>query len=300
MPGRLAEEGAGVRKLLIPIAPHYEVAIQDVEYQRPDGRPLLARVYRPIGVPAFASILDVHGGAWVNGDRTTQQALCQAVASSGALVVSIDFRMPPEFPHPWQIRDVNLGVRWLKKHAPALGANRNAKTGVSGGSSGGHVAILSAMRPRHPEYTTLALDDGDAIDASVDFIMTDAPVTDPYKRYIDFVKEGDPKQVARHLSYWQTEELMRDASPRLILERGEHVETPPLLITQGTDDQRVPLPMTLTFADAYRRAGGYVELRTFEGLGHGFILQDPARAESIQQAETAIAFVRQQGAHVSS
>jgi acetyl esterase/lipase len=157
--------------------------MEDIEYQRPNGRPLLARVYRPVGAKAFTAVLDVHGGAWMSGDRTTPQALDQALASSGALVVSIAFRMPPDFPHPWQIRDANFGVRWIKKHAVELGADRTYRTGVFGGSSGGHVAILNAMRPRHPDYTTLALSGAEDVDATVDFVIADAPVTNPHDRY---------------------------------------------------------------------------------------------------------------------
>jgi acetyl esterase len=283
---------AQVMKPLIPIGQQFDVAVEDFEYQRPDGIPLLARMYQPVGSAASASVLDVHGGAWVAGDRTTQQALDQAIASSGVLVVAIDFRMPPEFPHPWQIRDANFGIRWLKKHALDLGAAPNSKTGIFGGSSGGHVAILSALRPRHSEYTTVRLEDGDDIDAGLDFLVADAPVTHPHNRYVRFVQDGRVDQVERHRQYWRTEEQSVDASPNLILQRAERVDMPPMLITQGTDDQSVPLDMTREFVDLYRRAGGDVEFLTFNGLGHGFILQDPARAESIQQAEAAIAFIR--------
>src|SRR6185437_15987921 len=130
------------------------------------------------------------GGGWRAGDRTAQQSLDYAMAASGVLVVAIDFRQPPGNPYPTSLVDVNLGARWLKQHAVSLGARDGAKTGAFGGSSGGHVVILSGMRPYDPRYTALELPDGEGIDASLDFVITDAPVTDPYAQYQTFVASG--------------------------------------------------------------------------------------------------------------
>lgn len=42
----------------------FEIETQDVEYQRIDGKPLLATVYRPRGAGPFPTVLEVHGGGW--------------------------------------------------------------------------------------------------------------------------------------------------------------------------------------------------------------------------------------------
>ena len=47
----------------------YEVIEEDIEYGRIGDVPLLARLYRPRGVSGFASVVNVHGGAWVAFDR---------------------------------------------------------------------------------------------------------------------------------------------------------------------------------------------------------------------------------------
>ncbi|HEX8969451.1 MAG TPA: alpha/beta hydrolase [Chloroflexota bacterium] len=278
---------------LIPVAQAYAVQVDDVEYARPPGGPLLARIYRPVGVTPTAAVVDVHGGAWVVGDRTQHQALDQALAANGVLVAAVDFRQPPGNPYPTSLIDVNLAIRWLKHHLAAFGARADTPVGASGGSSGGHVVILCAMRPRDARYAVVPLaDDDDAADASLAFVITDAPVTDPQARYLRAVREGQANVVERHRMYWSTDSDAIEGNPNLILARGERVALPPLLITQGTQDQSVPLAMTREFVDRYARAGGEVQLHTFDGLGHGFILQEPARAESVQQAEMAIAFIR--------
>ena len=74
----------------------HDVRVEDVEYQRQGGKAMLARVYRPSGTGPFPAALQVHGGAWVNKDRIDNDFMAKALAESGILVASIDFRMPPE------------------------------------------------------------------------------------------------------------------------------------------------------------------------------------------------------------
>jgi hypothetical protein len=55
----------------------HEVIVEDLEYARVGDMPLLARLYRPRGVTGFASVIDVHGGAWVANDRLQNAAIDQ-------------------------------------------------------------------------------------------------------------------------------------------------------------------------------------------------------------------------------
>ena len=47
----------------------YEVDERDIEYQSIAGKPWLVRIYQPKGTGPFPTMIDVHGGAWHNGDR---------------------------------------------------------------------------------------------------------------------------------------------------------------------------------------------------------------------------------------
>ena len=87
-------------------------------------RPILARH----GVPAagqgpFPALLDIHGGAWNNGDRTNNPAIAEGLAASGVVVVSIDFRCGGEYPYPSSLADINYATRWLKVHATDFNAD---------------------------------------------------------------------------------------------------------------------------------------------------------------------------------
>ena len=100
-----------------------EVVQDDVEYARPEGCPLLARIYRPPAVPPEPRplLVDVHGGAWTYFNREVDWYFDSALAADGMVVVALDFRQAPT-PYPAAVADVVAGIRWAKAHARALGA----------------------------------------------------------------------------------------------------------------------------------------------------------------------------------
>src|SRR5438874_1703700 len=61
----------------VAIEKRFEIEVRDLEYQRADGAPLLARLYRPIGSGPFPALIDVHGGAWASGDRLNNEPLAR-------------------------------------------------------------------------------------------------------------------------------------------------------------------------------------------------------------------------------
>ena len=71
----------------------YEVDVRDFEYQRQAGKAWLARIYQPKGTGPFSTIVDVHGGAWHNGDRITP-LWGLAVVGSGISIISICYSEP--------------------------------------------------------------------------------------------------------------------------------------------------------------------------------------------------------------
>ena len=127
----------------------YTVSTEDVEYARPDGEPLLARLYRPAGTGPFAALVDLHGGAWSYFDRTVDGNFDVALAACGIVVVALDFRQGPAHRYPTPVADALAGVRWVKQHADTLSVRADA-IGLIGGSSGGHLALVAAIRPNEP------------------------------------------------------------------------------------------------------------------------------------------------------
>ena len=124
---------------------------EDIEYQKVGGEPLLAKLYRPHGAGPFPAVVGVHGGAWTSGDRNNNQAIDSALAAAGVVVLALDFRLAPEAPYPASVADVNFGTRWLKANAAKFGS-RPDWVGAVASSSGGHQALLSALKPHDSRY----------------------------------------------------------------------------------------------------------------------------------------------------
>ena len=251
--------------------------VDDVEYLRHGDKPLLASVFKPRGAGPFPALVECHGGAWCMSDRTTERLRHEFMASHGIVSIALDFRSGNEDAYPASVQDINYAVRWAKLNAREL-KTRPDLVGLSGQSSGGHLAMLVAMRPHDPRYAAIALPAGSAAqDASVRCVIMSWPVINPLSRY-RHAKRAEasanppawPKSIiGRHDSYWQSEANMSEGSPTMALERGEKLLTPPAIWFQahgdimhdykdaestfdGNEPQR--------FCAAYRKAGGSIAL----------------------------------------
>lgn len=248
----------------------YEVKTVDIEYRASEGRTWLARIYQPQGSGPFPAFIDIHGGAWQGGTHFDGEYIDKALAASGLVVAAIDFRVAPEDPYPAQVIDVNYGIRWWKANAGNYSGDP-ARLGALGISSGGHTTMLSAMRPHDERYSQVPLPQYPDIDATLDYYVGVSPVLDSYGRYLYAKEVGAESLVAGSLGYFLTEETMQEASPYLILERGEEANLPPALVIHGTADANVPNYIPTRFAESYRSAGGTIELELFPDMPHSFV-----------------------------
>jgi acetyl esterase len=274
--------------------PSYQVEIHDVEYRRDGSKALMATLYRPQGDGPFAAIVEVHGGAWTSKDRFNNAATAKSLAAAGVVVLSIEFRMPPEAPYPASLQDINYSVRWLKFHAKEF-HSAPERVGLYGTSSGGNQALLAAMRPNDPRYRALPFPDAPALDATVAFVTTGWAVIDPVQRYHLAETAGADGLVKAHHAFWGTEETMADGDPPLILQRGEPVALPPAFLFQGTKDQWTPVETVQDFVRAYRERGGSAELVLFDGEPHAFVNDHPERPNSAKAIVDLTEFVRKFG-----
>ena len=280
----------------------YDFKVEDVEYLRHGATPLLARLYRPQGAGPFPIMVELHGGAWCRSDRLADTVIHEALARSGVVVAALDWRQPPVAPYPASFQDIHYGIRWLKARAAELGS-RPDLVGSMGNSSGGHQAMLLAMRPFDPRYSALPQPAGSSADATVRAVIMTSPVIDPLGRY-HYAKglkaQGPPypplvdEVLPCHDAYWQSEAAMAEGAPANALERGEKVQLPPVLYLQGADDLAHPRPHLDRFVAAYGKAGGVVELELFDGEGQGFIMRKAGSPASNRALEMIVEFVHKQ------
>jgi len=270
----------------------YEVDERDIEYQRLAGKPWLVRLYQPGGAGPFPTIIDVHGGAWHNGDRLNNSGIDRELASRGILVAAVEFRQPPEAGYPASICDVNLATRWLKAHVAEF--NGTARIGAFGNSSGGHQVVLSALRPRHSAYSALPLEKHSDIDASLAYVIAGWPVICPLYRF-RFAKELNRQEfIKAHIDYWRTEEAMAEGSPQTIIDQEKEIELPPILFMLKANDKNHPLEMQERFIASYRKRGGQIEVHTFEGLPEHRVVPSPAQPETMRAMDIITGFIERQ------
>lgn len=282
---------------------NHELEIKDVEYLRHGDTPYLLRLFKPAGTGPFPLIVQLHGGAWCRGDRANDTALNEALAQSGVVVAALEWRMPPIASYPAALTDINYAIRWLKSRAADL-RSRSDLVGIMGSSSGGHQAMLAAMRPSDSRYAALPLPNGAAsVDAGVRCAVLCWPVIDPLGRY-NYAKELKQRGGANaefadrvlpsHDQFWGSEAAMSEGSPTRALERGEKTELPPVLYIQGTADIAHPKPDRERFIDSYRKAGGHLELELFEGEAEGFVGRNASSPNAARAVEKIIEFVHKQ------
>lgn len=277
----------------VQVVPDPRLLIEDIEYQRPGGKPLLARLYRPKGEGPFPAIVDVHGGAWTKGDRLNNAAMMQVVSARGVVVLSIDFRMPPEAGYPTSLSDINFAIRWFKSRCAGYGVAPD-KVGGLGTSSGGHQIFLAAMRPKDPRYAAIQAP-GVSADARLAYVIAGWPVIDPYARYRMAQEANRENLIASHHAFWSDVAAMEEGNPQMLLERGEKAELPPGLIVQGTSDDNVDWRWIDKFGETYRKHGGTIEVHKYEGEGHSFIKEDISAPAAVDAINRISAFIKARG-----
>jgi acetyl esterase len=276
-------------------AARFEITVSEVEYRRTAaGRSLLARIYQPKGPGPFPTVLDLHGGAWNAKDRHAEEPMDRALASSGLLVVAVDLTLAPEAPYPASVQDANYAVRWLKWKAAAWNGDPS-KVGIYGSSSGGHVAELLGMRPRDPRYNAIPLREAPNVDATIAYIATRSPISDPVARYENAEKLKRDAMVKNHTTYFKPWDAIHESNPLEILQRHEPASLVPLLIMQGAlDDNMLPAAQA-KFVAAYRAAGGQCDYEVFEGSEHEWVATPGPQTDRAR--EMVKAFIARQLKH---
>ena len=129
-----------------------------VVYCRAQGRALALDLARPAGAGPFPTIVFIHGGAWIGGDRSVYESeIREHAAKRGFAAASIDYRLlAPDRsgvatqPWPAQIDDVRCAIRFLRANASRFAIDP-ARIGATGHSAGGHLSLLAGLdEPNQP------------------------------------------------------------------------------------------------------------------------------------------------------
>ncbi|MEX2523962.1 MAG: alpha/beta hydrolase [Gammaproteobacteria bacterium] len=128
--------------------PEYDGRIEGSSIPGPGGD-LRIRVFTPKGDAPFPMIMFFHGGGFVLGGLDSHEPICRLLSQkSGAIVISVDYRLAPEHKFPAAVEDCLTATRWASENAASLNGDA-ARLAVSGDSAGGNLATVVAMRIRN-------------------------------------------------------------------------------------------------------------------------------------------------------
>ena len=144
--------------LEIPSAPMF--AVEDIAVPVRDGSTIRVRLYQP-AEPSWAepapALVYYHGGGFTVGSVDTHDALCRMFARDAQCVVlSVDYRLAPEYTFPTAVNDAFDALNWLHANASLYGVDP-ARIAVGGDSAGGTLATVCAVQARDAGLPKLAL-----------------------------------------------------------------------------------------------------------------------------------------------
>ncbi|BBY35844.1 lipase [Mycolicibacter minnesotensis] len=128
---------------------HPELPSEDRVIDGPGGD-LPIRIYRPAGTESGSEpvVVFFHGGGFVAGDLDTHDGTARMHAGdTGAVVVSVDYRLAPEHPFPAAVEDAMAATEWVAEHAAELGVDPH-RLAVAGDSAGGNLAAVVSQLAR--------------------------------------------------------------------------------------------------------------------------------------------------------
>ncbi|WP_176955978.1 alpha/beta hydrolase [Catalinimonas alkaloidigena] len=236
------------------------------------------RLYFPATEPeasALPVVLYFHGGGFVFGSLDEYNGVCARLAQkTGAIIVSVDYRLAPEHPFPAAANDAYAALRWVAQHAAALGGD-STRLAVMGDSAGGNLAAVVAQmaRDRHGPsiaYQVLFY----PATQSLDF------ATPSHQRY------GRDYGITTERIQWYTRQYLPDTADRsrpyaspLLAKEFENLP-PALVVLAGFDPLRSEGE---AYAKKLQAAGVPTQLVVYETMIHGFL-----SIEAFDQSDEAI------------
>lgn len=253
--------------------------IRNVTYREVAGKRLQLDVAMPeepgTNRPA---ILQIHGGAWIIGDKREQGwPLIGHLAANGWVCFNINYRLSPAATWPDHLVDLKYGLKWIREHAEEYGIDPGF-VAVTGGSAGGHLTAMMALTANDPEYQP-GFEDADTTTQAAVPVYGVYDFTNRLGTMLDRFRSQMLEPIIMKAFFDKEPEKFHRASP---LDR-IHPDAPPFLIVHGNRDTLAPVQDARLFAQKLREVSRapvmYAELR---GAQHAFdIFASPRTARML-------------------
>lgn len=266
-----------MRQLLLPIpVRHPEVMkIKHVAFYEEPKFSLRLDIYRHKSKPTKTpTLIYVHGGAWVIGDKSSQGLpMLQHMAALGWTCFGVNYRLSPRATFPDHLIDVKRAIAWVKTHGAEYGADPDFVI-IAGGSAGGHLCALAAVTPHEKSFQP----GFEAVDCSVNACIPLYGIFDFADRANAWPHKGMAKLVAKHVlkvrlkerpEVWDRASPLHWVSP----------DVPAFFLIHGERDSLVPIGEPRNFAKALRAVSSRpVVLAEIPGAQHAYEIFPSPRA----------------------
>jgi acetyl esterase/lipase len=251
----------------------YGETLTDVTYCTIDNTSLKMDLYFPNTGGPWPSVVYVHGGGWMHGDKAEAVGLARGMTLQGYLVASINYRLYPAAKFPAMIHDVKCAIRSLRANAGQynLDSNRIAALGIS---AGGHLVGLLGTSDH-----SAGLEVGEYLDQSsrVQAVVAMAPVTDLTRSF-----PNADIELMRQVGFG--EDNIVQASPIT------HVteDDPPFLLIHGDQDEVVPVEQSQLMYDRLVQANVHAQLLIVRNARHSMNAQDGSATPTLAEIDQII------------
>ena len=262
-------------------APEY-TRTEDVIYGRKFGTALTMDVFRPKEGANGAAIVSVVSGAWFS----SHEHIPTKFGGGGYTMFAVVHGSQPRYTIPDAVADLNRAVRFIRYHAKDYGIDPE-RIGITGGSAGGHLSLMQAMKPADPDEKNV-----DPVERTSSRVQAVACLFPP----TDFLNYGEPGKIAwettldwlpapfefekteqakkanpfsLHFVKANTEEqkaIAKEISPIYWVTE----KAPPTLIISGDADKVVPIEQSQRLIEKLEQAKVPAKLEVRKGQGHGW------------------------------
>jgi acetyl esterase/lipase len=210
-----------------------------------------------------------HGGGWVGGEKERNVFQLLPYLSMGWAVLNVEYRLAGNSPAPAAVEDCRCALRWVFYQAKQYNFDAS-KIVATGGSAGGHLALMTGMLPANSEFDRQCPTDNaarwnQAAEPSVKIaaIVNFYGITD----VADLLEGANAKHYAIEWfgSAKNRIELAKAVSPINYVGAG----VPPIITFHGDRDDIAPYSQAVRFHAALDKAGTINRLVTLKGAGHG-------------------------------
>jgi len=150
------KDAVKTNKALEKYVPKNVHSVLNVSYNSDDSDALLD-VYYPKDLPArelLPTIVWVHGGGWISGDKSQVGNYCKILAGKGYTVVSVDYTIAPEQKYPTPVRQTMKALAFLSANKEKFPID-NHKFILAGDSGGAHIVSQTANIIYNSHYSGL-------------------------------------------------------------------------------------------------------------------------------------------------